>query len=134
MSSSKPQTLNPKQIQNTKEENKKPFDLEARTAKYAKNVYVFLQKIPKTLFNIQYLKQLIRSSSSVGANYIEASEALSRKDFYLRMKICRKEAKESVYWLRLIEGSSEHDKEKSLLIGESIELCKIFGSIVSKNK
>jgi len=80
----------------------KVYDLEERTYRFAKQVASFCRKLPKNIINIEYLKQVIRSSGSVGANYIEANEALSKKDFQMRIKICRKEAKESAYWLRLI--------------------------------
>ena len=79
------------------------------------------------------MKQLIRASGSVGANYIESNEALSDKDFVYRVKICRKESKESVYWLRLIhETNPEQFKEGTkTLFMEASELTKIFSSIVS---
>jgi len=71
----------------------------------------------------------------VGANYIEANEALSKKDFAMRIKICRKEAKESRYWLRLIEvNGPDAEKQRKLLIQEATELMKIFGSILEKTK
>jgi four helix bundle protein len=74
----------------------------------------------------------VRSSGSVGANYIETEEAISRKDFALRIKISRKEAKESRYCLNLSEPQDYYLEEKNQLIQESIELMKIFGSIVVK--
>ena len=90
----------------------------------------------KTLSNIEDCKQLIRSSGSVGSNYIEANEALGKKDFIMHIKICRKEAEESQYWSQLIgsEGSSEIEAEKGILIREAKELTSIFGSIVQKSK
>ena len=80
----------------------KIYDLEERTLKFAKNVRNFVKEIPRTIANIEDGKQLIRSSGSVGANYIEANESLSKKDFIYRIKDSRKEAKESRYWLSLI--------------------------------
>ena len=78
---------------------------------------------------------MIRSSGSVGANYIEANESLSKKDFVLRIKICRKEAKESRYWLRLIEVTDETiAAERDLLVQEAQELMNIFGAIVRKSE
>jgi len=85
------------------------------------------------LANIEDGKQLIRASGSVGANYIEAEEALSKKDFIMRIKISRKEAKESKYWLELIESKMDRIKEKESLIQEAAELTKIFGAIVEKS-
>jgi len=96
------------EIQNTKH-----YDLEERTFLFAKNVRSFVRKLPKTIADIEDGKQLINASGSVGANYIEANESFSKKDFVFRIKICRKEAKESRYWLRLvfIENSTELEKE-----------------------
>ena len=87
----------------TEVKNSKQYDLEERTLRFAKEVIEFVNALPKTMANIEIMKQIIRSSGSVGANYIEANESLSKKDFAMRVKICRKEAKESRYWLRLIE-------------------------------
>ena len=84
-------------------EKTKTYDLEERTFAFAANARAFVKEIPKTLSNIEDSKQLIRASGSIGSNYIEANEALSKKDFILRVKICRKEAKEARYWLRLID-------------------------------
>lgn len=116
-------------------QNQKPYDLEERTLKFSKDVRSFAKKLPKTLANLEDGSQLIRASGSVGANYIEANEALSKKDFIMRIKICRKEAKESRYWLRLIETNSDTlESERQRLIGEAEELTKIFGSILEKSK
>ena len=119
-----------------KSENYKVYDLEERTFQFAKKVAQFIKRIPRTTSNIEYGKQVIRSSGSVGANYIEANEALSRKDFLMRIKISRKEAKESVYWLKLIVETNRDEirKEGGELINEAIELKKIFSSIVEKTK
>ncbi len=80
----------------------KEYDLEERTEKFAKDVLQFCKKLPKDTINLELISQVVRASGSVGANYIEANESLSKKDFFHRIKICRKEAKESRYWLRLI--------------------------------
>lgn len=116
-----------KKIQNTKQ-----YDLEDRTLKFAKDVIDFVNKVQKTLPNIEIAKQLVRSAGSVGANYIEANESLSKKDFKMRIKICRKEAKESRYWLKLIGCDKNLDDERNRLIQESTELMKIFGAILEK--
>jgi four helix bundle protein len=71
----------------------KQYDLEERTFQFAKNVSLYIKKFSRAISNIEYGKQVVRSSGSVGANYIEANEALSKKDFIMRIKICRKEAK-----------------------------------------
>ena len=116
-------------------EEPKIFDLEERTYQFAKRVRTFVKRIPKTIANIEDSKQLIRSSGSVGANYIESVEALSKKDSLYRIKVCRKEAKESKYWSKLIDtgNNTELEKEKADIIQEAFELTKIFGSIISKN-
>ena len=115
--------------------NIKPFDLEERTFKYAKDIFSFVKNCPRTITNSEVVKQLIRSSGSVGANYIEAREALSKKDFALRVKICRKEVKESIYWLKLIDLKDKNmDDMRRSFIDESTELLKIFASIVQKTK
>jgi len=116
------------------ETNKTKYDLEERTHKFAREVRVFLKKIPRTISNIEDGKQLARSSGSIGSNYIEANEALSKKDFKMRIKICRKEAKESRYWLKLINvgENREAEQEQQVLIREATELMNIFGSIVRK--
>lgn len=81
----------------------KVYDLEERTKKFAWDIRQFVKKLPLTISNKEDVKQLIRSSGSVGANYIEANESLGKKDFLLRIRISRKEAKESVYWLSLLD-------------------------------
>lgn len=119
-----------------KTQNAKKFDLEERTLKFAIMVKRFIKKCPKKINNIKDIKQLLKSSGSVGANYIEANEALSRKDFILRIKICRKEAKESKYWLTLMDLYKNRgiEIEKEELKREANELTKIFGSIITKFK
>jgi four helix bundle protein len=91
-----------------------------------------VKAVPKDLSNLEYSRQLIRSSGSVGANYIEANEALSKKDFAMRIKISRKEAKESRYWLELITPADGQSKEHGLLIQEATELLKILSAILKK--
>jgi four helix bundle protein len=110
----------------------KKYDLEDRTFTFATDVRSFIKSIPRHLYNHGDADQLLRSSGSVGANYIEANEALSRKDFAKQIKICRKEAKESRYWLRLLKDHAQMTpiKECERLIQESHELQLIFGSII----
>jgi four helix bundle protein len=126
--------LNSKQAQMSKTQNSKRYDLRERTLRFAKTARNYMKNLPKTLSNIEDARQLIKASGSVGANYIEAEEALSRKDFVMRIKISRKEAKESGYWLELTEPKEEQITEKQNLIKEATELTKIFGSIVEKSK
>ncbi|MDD5135887.1 MAG: four helix bundle protein [Candidatus Omnitrophica bacterium] len=112
----------------------KRYDLEDRTFKFAKRVIAYVDKLQKTVSSIETGKQLVRSAGSIGANYIEANEALSKKDFVMRIKISRKEAKESNYWLRLTEVKEDGASEKDALVQEATELTKIFGAIVEKCK
>ena len=118
-----------------KNQNTKKYDLEERTYKFAKHVRDFIKEVPKNNTNNIYVSQLLRSSSSIGANFIEANEALSKKDFYHRVRICRKEAKETNFWLLLLDISSNLTLQNKLnnLIQEVNELMKIFGAIVSKS-
>jgi four helix bundle protein len=116
------------------EEDSKRFDLEERTFHFARRTRVFVKALARTPANVEDGRQVIRSSGSVGANYIEANEALSKKDFVIRIKICRKEAKESRYWLRLIEADTSIARERDLLLREAQELMKIFGSILRKSE
>ncbi len=120
----------------TKSSNSKQYHLEDRTLAFAKNVRSFVKKIPKTLSNMEDGKQLVKASGSVGANYIEANEALSKKDFRMRIKIYRKEAKESRYRLKLIDTEGKKDFEKDCidLIREATELMNIFGAILRKSE
>lgn len=118
-------------------QNKPVYDLEERTFQFAKKVRIWIRLLPKTIGNIEDVKQLIRASGSVGANYIEANESLSKKDFNFRVKICRKEAKESAYWLRLILETNDDLQDVKTgenLLQESIELKKILSAIESKSK
>ena len=120
----------------SKIENSKQYDLEDRTLQFAKRARIFVKQLKKTVANIEDGKQLVRASGSVGANYIEANEALSKKDFLMRIKICRKEAKESLYWLKLVEAeagaNSEHERQE--LVQEATELTSIFGAILRKSQ
>jgi four helix bundle protein len=126
--------LNSKQIQSPKTQRTKRYDLGERTFLFAKRIITYVNELPKTIANIEISKQIVRASGSVGANYIEAEESLSKKDFVMRMKISRKEAKESIYWLGMSEPKEEWMREKEKLIQEATELMKIFGSIVEKCK
>lgn len=120
----------------TEIKNTKQYDLEERTLEFARRCRVFVKILPRTICNLEDGKQLIRSSGSIGANYIEANESLSKKDFVLRAKICRKETKESRYWLLLVDAcnNSELEKERQALIQEATELMNIFGAIIRKSE
>ncbi len=107
----------------------KEYDLEERTEKFAKAVIQLCKKLPKNTINIELVSQAIRASGS-----IEANESLSKKDFFNRIKICRKEAKESRYWFKLIlSANTEFELETRPLIQEATELMNIFGAILRKS-
>jgi len=111
----------------------KPYDLEERTFLFAKNCRIYIRTLTKITANIEDGKQLVRSSGSIGANYIEANEKLGDKDFKFRLKISRKEAKESKYWLRLLHDlNPEFSCHSDPLLIEVEELRKILSSIISK--
>src|SRR3990167_2666635 len=112
-----------------------PFKLEERTLLFAKNIRIFVKKIPKNVANFEDSRQLVRSSGSIGANYIEANECLGKKDFTMRIRISRKEAKESRFWLDLIDvgNDKELEAERYRLVNETTEFIKIFSSIVNKS-
>lgn len=115
-------------------QHKMNFDLEERTQKFAKLTRDFVRKVNPNFTNRNDLSQLLRSSGSVGANYIEANEALSKKDFIHRIRIARKEVKESRYWLTLIKTpNTEIDHSRIKLIDESTQLLKIFSKIISSS-
>src|SRR3989344_1074484 len=110
-------------------QNSKPqYDLEDRTYLFAQKTREYVKALLRTISNIEYGKQLVRSSGSQAANYIEANESLGKKDFLMRIKICRKESKESRLWLNLSEPLKENQQDKESLIKECIELIKILNS------
>ena len=113
------------------------YDLEDRTLKLAVRVREFVKLLPKTVSNFEDSKQIIRSSGSVGANYIEANEALSHKDFILRLRISRKESRETLYWLNIIHKSNDLTHEVRMkcesLIKESNEIRNILSAIIKKS-
>jgi four helix bundle protein len=121
-------------VSETVDKNQRSYDLEERTLVFTKRVIRFVGKLKKNVANIEIGRQLVRSAGSVGANYIEANEALSGKDFVMRTKICRKEAKETCYWLKLITCSNDQEAERQGLLAEATEIMKIFGSIVTKSQ
>lgn len=110
------------------------YNLGPRTIAFAKDIRIFVSKIPKTYLNMDDIKQLIRSSGSVAANYAEANEAESKKDFAHKCKLCRKEAKESTIWLNTLmaELSPTQEKVRKRLAQEARELTLIFAAIIRK--
>lgn len=107
---------------NENQKSKQGYDLEERTFQFSKSIRLFIKTLPNTPANFEDVKQLVKSSGSIGANYIEANESLSKKDFIMRVKISRKESKESVYWLRLIKETNNFENYQIAdgLINEAI--------------
>jgi len=132
-----PQNQIPSNIQTqiskkTVDDPPKPRDLEQRTFLFAQSIRAFVKRLPRTISNVEDVRQLVRASGSVAANWIEADEALSKKDFLVRTKICRKEAKESRLFLRLIEVGTSNINARDALAVEAYELTLIFSTIISK--
>lgn len=114
---------------------REPNDLTRRTFEFARLARRLIDRLPRSVANFEDARQLARSSGSVAANYLEAQEGLSRKDFFYRIKVCRKEARESALWLRLLDisGDGEANKQREKLIDEAEELKRIFARIASKD-
>jgi len=112
----------------------KVFSFGLRSRNFGKDVRDFVNKLPYSVSNNEYSKQLVRSSGSIGANYIEAGEGLSKKDGIKYMKISKKEAKESTHWLELIDTGRNIilNKERDYLLNEAKELFYILCSMVDK--
>lgn len=110
-------------------------DLEDRTFLFAQSIRTFVKQLPRTISNTEDVRQLVRASGSVAANWIEADEALSKKDFLMRAKICRKEAKESRLFLRLLDAGLTKNSivSRDALAAEARELTLIFSAIISKS-
>jgi len=110
------------------------YNLEERTFEFAKSIRLFLKQIPNTISNQEDGRQLIRSSGSKGANYIEGNESLGIKDRIYRIKIARKEAKESIYWIRLTKDTNQlkTNINADSLVQECSEIKKILSSIIIK--
>ena len=108
-------------------------DLENRCLNFSINIRLLIKRLPRNSGNLEDGKQVIRSSGSIGANYIEANESLGEKDKIFRLRISRKEAKETVYWLTILEKTNiEMSVEINLLKKEAEELQKIISSIIKK--
>jgi four helix bundle protein len=111
------------------------FDLEERTALFGEKVIKFAKTIPKHEITRPLISQLVRSGTSIGANYMEADGAESRKDFIHKLGICKKESKETKHWLRMISVAEEKFKDACReLWKEAQELTLIFSSIIKKTK
>ena len=113
--------------------NQNKFNLEDRTLTFAKNIINLCKKIKFDNINSVLINQIIRSSASVGANYREANDALGKKDFIHRLRISRKEAKETIYWLQLIKEANPNI-DINILIDECTQLKNILSSIINKTE
>ena len=115
-------------------DEEKKYDLEERTEKFSLRVRDFCVSIKRDIINLEYIKQVVRSAGSIGANYIEANDNLGVNDLKMRIRICRKESKESRYWLRhiLTYENESFEQEKLLLQKEAEELMLIFAAILRK--
>jgi len=114
-------------------QNNKRFDLEERTSVFGERIINFCQKTRITLIVEPLIKQLIRSATSIGANYMEANGSNSKKDFKNKISICKKEAKETTYWLRMLANSLPDKKEELRIYWtEARELSLIFAAIINK--
>ncbi len=119
------------QLQNPK----KIYDLKERTAKYGEAVIKLAQSIPNTSVNRPLISQIIRAGTSIGANYMEADGAESKKDFNHKISICKKESKESMHWSHMLAVANPNKKhECRLLWKEAHELTLIFSAILNKGK
>ncbi len=122
------------QIINPNSEKPK-FDLEERTKNFSKSTIIFLQEIAVDHLTKPIVSQLIRSVTSIGANYCEADDAESRKDFQHKLGICKKESRESKYWFEVLETAKPELASKiKPLIQEAKELNLIFNAIINKTK
>lgn len=122
-------------INNNRQSQHHLFDLENRTLEFAKRIVMMCKILPSNTVNFKLIDQIIRSAGSVGANYREANDSLSKKDFLMRMKIARKESKETEFWLNLIiEANMEMESKINDLLIESIEIKKILSSIIIKSE
>ena len=129
---------NNKQVSNNKQNTKNKlmtiYNLSERTLNFSKNIIQLCKKLPKNNINNPIVSQIVRSATSIGANYCEANDSLGKKDFIMRLRIARKEAKETSYWLEII---LKLDRELKLEIEKSIKECieirNILSSIISKS-
>ncbi|MCD2421455.1 four helix bundle protein [Niabella pedocola] len=110
------------------------YDLEARTERFSLRVRDFCLELRVDVFNRVYISQVLRSAGSVAANYIEANDNLGDKDLKHKIKICKKESKETKLWMKhlLVYDRIELEDERQALVQESEELMKIFAAILRK--
>ena len=131
----KSQNTNHKQYTSTKNQaSNSKYDLEERTLRFSKGVIRLCNQLTKNTVNFKLIDQVVRSATSIGANYREANDALGKEDFIHRLRIARKEAKETSYWLELLFDSNHSKKiEIETLMKECVELRNILSAIISKS-
>jgi four helix bundle protein len=121
--------------ENSRGPARKPYDLEERTARFGEAVIAFAKTVPQNPITLPLIGQLVRSSTSVGANYCEADDAGSQKDFRHKIGICRKESRESKHWLRMIAAAAPEARARArTLWQEAKELHLIFAALVRRTK
>ncbi|MFA5136563.1 MAG: four helix bundle protein [Patescibacteria group bacterium] len=109
----------------------KEYNLKKRTEKFGTSIILFVKSLPYNSINNPLISQLIRSSTSIGANYMEADSAESKKDFQHKIAICKKESSETIHWLNMVSVANPNFKDRiSLLQKEVQELVLIFSSII----
>ena len=115
--------------------NNSKYDLEERTAVFGERIIDFVKTLPKNTINNELIRQIIRSGTSIGANYAEADGVESKKDFRHKIAICKKESKETKHWLRMIARANPNRKDECKeLWNEAQELTLIFSTILSPRK
>ena len=113
----------------------KVYDLEERTARFGESIIDFVKTLPRDPINHELIRQVVRSGTSIGANYMEADGAESKKDFRHKIAICKKESKETKHWLRMIARANSDRKDQcKRLWSEAQELTLIFSSILLRKK
>lgn len=116
-----------------KEKPGKIYDLEERTAKFGEDIIYFVKSLNRNAVNLVLIRQIVRSGTSIGANYMEASGAESKKDFIHKASICKKEARETKHWLRMISAANpDKSAECRSLWKEANEIVLIFSAITKK--
>jgi four helix bundle protein len=112
---------------------KKAYDLEERTAQFGEAIIAFAKCVPQNVVTLPLIGQLVRAGTSVGANYCEADDSVSKKEFRYKIGICKKESRESKYWLRMVAAAADDTKQHGrVLWQEAKELHLIFCSIWRK--
>lgn len=123
------------QLNNFQTDKNKKYDLEERTAEFAEKVIDLVKRLPINPINNRLIDQIVGSAGSIGANYCEANESESKKDFVHKMGIAKKEIKETRYWIRLLAHANSNFREELKLIWlEAQELLLIFSKIISSCK